>query len=286
MPQHRDEQDNTEQIAEWNGALGQRWAEAQREIDAIVAGFGSAALQHAAARQGERAVDIGCGCGDISMALARQVGEQGAVLGVDVSRPMLQVARQRAAQAGLRQLDFREADASTAPLPQDCDLLFSRFGVMFFADPVAAFAHLRGALRPGGRLVFVCWRAPRDNSWAMAPLSAARAALGITPVPADPLAPGPFAFADGERTRSLLQAAGFAGIELERVDLPIVLGATAREAAASAVRVGPVSRLVREAGDEHLPTILQAIERELEAKAVDGVVQLTGSVWRVSAGRT
>jgi len=278
--------DNAEQIAEWNGTLGQRWAESQRETDAVVAAFGEAALQRAAARPGERVIDIGCGCGDTALALARQVGETGQVLGVDVSQPMLAVARQRAAAAGLRQLRFDEADASVAPLAAGIDLLYSRFGVMFFADPVAAFKHLHAALRPGGRLVFVCWRAPRDNSWAMAPLVAARKVLGITPPPADPLAPGPFAFADGERTRSILADAGFSGIELQRVDAPIRLGATAREAAEGAVRVGPTARLAREAGPEHLPAILQGIERALAAQAAsDGQVSLGGSTWLVSASR-
>lgn len=275
--------DNAEQIAEWNGALGQRWAESQRETDAVVAAFGQAALQRAAAQPGERVIDIGCGCGDTSLELARRVGEGGRVLGVDVSRPMLEVARARAAAAGLRQLDFDEADASAAPLPVGSDLLYSRFGVMFFADPLAAFVHLRAALRPGGRLVFVCWRAPRDNAWAMAPLMAARRALGITPPPADPLAPGPFAFADGERTRSILADAGFAAIELQRVDAPIRIGATPREAAEAAVRLGPTARLVREVGTDHLPAILQGIERELASQAAaDGQVSLGGSTWLVS----
>lgn len=275
--------DNAEQIAEWNGALGQRWAESQRETDAVVAAFGQAAMQRAAAQPGERVIDIGCGCGDTSLELARRVGEGGRVLGVDVSRPMLEVARARAAAAGLRQLDFDEADASAAPLPVGSDLLYSRFGVMFFADPVAAFVHLRAALRPGGRLVFVCWRAPRDNAWAMAPLMAARRALGITPPPADPLAPGPFAFADGERTRSILADAGFAAIELQRVDAPIRIGATPREAAEAAVRLGPTARLVREVGTDHLPAILQGIERELASQAAaDGQVSLGGSTWLVS----
>lgn len=278
--------DNAEQIAEWNGALGQRWAESQRETDAVVAGFGLAALQHAAVQPGERVIDVGCGCGDTAIELAHRVGEGGRVLGVDVSRPMLQVARERAAQAGLRQLSFDEADASVAPLPAGTDLLYSRFGVMFFADPVAAFMHLHAALRPGGRLVFVCWRPPRDNGWAMAPLVAARKVLGITPPPADPLAPGPFAFADGERTRAILAAAGFADIALQRVDAPIQLGSTPRAAAEGAVRVGPTARLVREAGAEHLPAILQGIERELAAHAAaDGQVSLGGSTWLVSASR-
>ena len=276
--------DNTEQIAEWNGALGQRWAESQRETDAVVAAFGQAALQHAAAQPGERVIDIGCGCGDTALELARRVGEGGRVLGVDVSRPMLEVARARAVAAGLRQLDFDEADASSAPLPAGTDLLYSRFGVMFFADPVAAFVHLRTALRPGGRMVFVCWRAPRDNPWAMAPLMAARRTLGITPPSADPLAPGPFAFADAERTRSILADAGFAGVELQRVDAPIRIGATPREAAEAAVRLGPTARLVREVGTERLPAILQGIERELGSHAAsDGQVSLGGSTWLVSA---
>ena len=278
--------DNAEQIAEWNGALGQRWADARREVDATVAAFGAVALQRARVDAGERVVDIGCGCGDTSIELAQRVGAAGRVLGIDVSRPMLEVARGRAAAAGLHQLSFSEADASSATLPADHDVLYSRFGVMFFADPSAAFAHLRGALRPGGRLVFVCWRAPRDNGWAMTPLVAARKALGITPPPADRLAPGPFAFADGERVRGILHAAGFAGIELQQVDAPIALGATPREAAESALRVGPTARLVRDAGPEHRPAILQAVERELAAlAAADGQVSLSGSSWVVSATR-
>ena len=277
-------QDNADQIAEWNGALGQRWAESQREIDAIVAAFGAAALQRAGVEPGERIVDIGCGCGDTSIELARRAGAAGRVLGVDVSQPMLQVARERAAAAGLHQLSFSEADASSAVLQADNDLLYSRFGVMFFADPSAAFTHLRAALRPGGRIVFVCWRAPRDNGWAMAPLVAARKALGITPPPADPLAPGPFAFADGERVRGILERAGFDHIELQRVDAPIVLGATPRAAAESALRVGPTARLVRDAGPEHLPAILMGVEREFAAlAAADGQVSLGGSTWVVSA---
>src|SRR6266550_4687334 len=200
--------DNSEQIAEWNGALGQRWVAMQQEIDRIVVPFGDAALKAAAPQPGERVIDIGCGCGDTSIEIARIVGAAGAVLGIDVSQPMLEVARSSGALAKCAHLTFRDGDASEAELPTNTDLLFSRFGVMFFSQPAQAFSHLRQSLRPGGRCVFVCWRAPRDNAWAMTPLSAARTAMGVTPTPADPNAPGPFAFADADRVRALLSGAG------------------------------------------------------------------------------
>ena len=276
--------DNAEQIAEWNGVQGRCWAEGRRDTEGVVAAFGAAALRAAAARSGERVIDIGCGCGDTSLVLADQVGRSGAVLGVDVSQPMLAVARERAAQAGLGWLDFREADASVAELPGGTDLLYSRFGMMFFSRPAPAFAHLRGALRAGGRCVFVCWRAPRDNPWAMAPLVAARSALGITPAPADPLAPGPFAFADDARVRAILTEAGFVDIDVQRVDSAVQLGADARAAAERALRIGPTSRLLREVGAEHEPMLRDAIERALRPHAAaDGAIRLSGSSWIVSA---
>jgi SAM-dependent methyltransferase len=276
--------DNSEQIAEWNGALGQRWVAMRQEIDAFVVPFGDAALKAAAPQPGERVIDVGCGCGDTSIELARMVGATGAVLGIDVSQPMLAVARSRGALADCAHLAFRDGDASEAALPANTDLLFSRFGVMFFSQPSPAFSHMRKSLCAGGRCVFVCWRTPRDNPWAMTPLSAARAAMGITPAPADPNAPGPFAFADEERLRAILSGAGFGAIDVQRFDVAISLGATPRAAADRAMQIGPVSRLVRESGVEHLPIILDAVERALAPLAApDGHVRLNGSTWIVSA---
>jgi len=274
--------DNAEQIAEWNGVQGERWATLRQETNRIVTPFGERAMAALAARPGERVVDVGCGCGDTSIDLARRVGAAGSVLGVDVSAPMLDVAR--ALGAELPHLAFRECDAASAALPAGTDLLYSRFGVMFFADPPAAFAHMRGALRPGGRCVFACWRAPRDNAWTMVPISAARAALGITPPPADPNAPGPFAFADDGRVRGILEAAGFGAINVERFDASVVLGATPRAAAEAMTRIGPVARLVREVGIEHQPTVAAAVEKALVSYAAsDGPVTLQGSAWIVTA---
>jgi SAM-dependent methyltransferase len=276
---------NQDQIAEWNGVLGQGWAAMQAEIDGIVGPFGEEALRVAAARPGERAIDIGCGCGDTSIRLARAVGERGSVLGIDVSRPMLDVARQRAAQEGLdATLTFTDADASSAALPGAVDLLYSRFGVMFFDRPAEAFAHLRQALKRGGRCVFVCWRRPSDNPWAMTPLAAARKALNVTPAPTDPTAPGPFAFADDDRVRTLLTEAGFESISIERFDTSVILGASPRAAADSSLRMGPTARLAREVGEQHAATIRHAVESALSPFAgEDGRVRLTGSTWIVSA---
>lgn len=276
--------DNSEQIAEWNGVLGERWVAMRQDIDRVVMPFGEAALKVAAPRPGERVIDIGCGCGETSIEIARRVGRTGSVLGIDVSQPMLSFARTRGAPVDAARLAFEEGDAAEAELPDDTDLLFSRFGVMFFSQPPAAFRHLRKSLVNGGRCVFVCWRTPRDNAWAMTPLVAARQAMAVSPDPPDPNAPGPFAFADEARLRSILSEAGFADIELRRFDHVISLGATPHEAAERAAQIGPVARLVREVGVEHLPRILDAIERALTPLAgPDGEVGLNGSTWIVSS---
>jgi SAM-dependent methyltransferase len=196
---------------------------------------------------GETLLDVGCGCGDTSLELARRVGAEGEVLGLDISAPMLDVARRRAKEDGARGLEFREADAQTAALPGGRDAVFSRFGVMFFADPVAAFRNLRRALRPGGRLVFVCWRPLAENLWMRLP---AETAAGLVPPapPPEPGAPGPFAFADPDRVRRILAEAGFAGIEITPHDEAIG-GLDLEGTVEMSFRVGPLGAILRERPD-------------------------------------
>ena len=276
--------ENVEQIADWNGVVGQQWAALQSNLDAMIMPFGKAALDVANVRLGYRVIDVGCGCGDTSIELARKVGESGAVLGVDVSQPMLGVARTRAAAEQLVHLSFEHADAADAELPLGNDMLFSRFGVMFFGHPVAAFRQMRKSLRPNGRSVFVGWRTPRDNPWAMTPLIAARNVLNITPEPADPFAPGPFAFASEERLRGMLADAGFDGIDVQRFDAEVLLGFSPRAAAEGAARIGPVARLLREVGSIHTATVLDAVEISFASSAkADGRIMMNGSTWIVSA---
>jgi SAM-dependent methyltransferase len=277
-------EDNSAQIEEWNGRLGETWAAEQEVLDGLTAPFGEAAIGAANPRPGERVIDIGCGCGDSSLSLARAVGEDGRVLGVDVSRPMLEVARRRAKAAGLANATFEQADASSAGLPEGQDLLYSRFGVMFFAAPAPAFAHLRRSLKGNGRMAFICWRAPRDNPWATVPVMAGRQALGIEGAPSDPFAPGPFAFADDSRVRGILLEAGFRDVKAERFDGVMPLGSSPRSAAEATARIGPLGRLVRESGPEHLPKILDAVEKALAPLAAkDGSVAPPAGAWVVTA---
>ncbi|WP_434416094.1 class I SAM-dependent methyltransferase [Nannocystis pusilla] len=280
--------DNSQMIADWNGRVGEGWRVHQERLDDMMAAYGEAVLRAAAARPGERVLDIGCGAGDTALALARAVQPGGAVVGVDVSSPLLERARERAAAAGL-DLELRHADASVADLgPGAYDLLFSRFGVMFFADPVAAFTHLRAAARPGARLVFVCWRAAADNDWVVLPQRALRDVVPPLPPP-DPEAPGPFSFGARERVERILGAAGFHAVSIAPFDAPLRFGrgdtpeAAVDDAVAQALDVGPVSRLLAGQPDDVRARGLAAVRAAFAAHAGPTGVIIRGAAWIVTA---
>jgi SAM-dependent methyltransferase len=270
---------NTDQIAYWNDAAGRTWAEFQAALDRQVEPLGARVVEVLAPAAAERFLDIGCGCGQTTLELAKRVGPLGAVLGVDISQPMLAVARERA--AGLPQASFLEADAQTHPFEAGTyDAIHSRFGVMFFQDPGAAFANLRRALKPGGRLAFVCWRSPAENPIMILPMVAAAAHLPPTDPPA-PGAPGPFAFADGDRLRGLLAGAGFRDIAVEPQDM--AAGGNDLDGAVNlALRVGPLGSILRER-PELRPAVVADVRSALEAHLVDGRVYLPSATWIVSA---
>ena len=276
--------ENRQQIQEWNGAQGEAWVRWHDETEQVVAAFGAAALAVADPRPGERVLDVGCGCGTTTFELARRVGPEGHVLGIDVSRPMLEEARRRAEGARLPHIAFTEGDAARTAFPTDRDLSYSRFGTMFFDDPVAAFRHLRTALRPGGRVVWLAWRTPRDNPWATMGVSAARAALGVAAPPTDPNAPGPFALADEDRARTLMIDAGYVDVRFERRDRTIPIGASAADAAQRMLHLGPTARFAREQDPARIPEILAAVQAALMPLAdATGAVHATGSAWIIHA---
>jgi SAM-dependent methyltransferase len=232
---------NAQQIEYWNGPAGERWASLQEKIDLHMEAITEAVLDFAAVQEGERILDIGCGCGTSTFLLAFKTGRDGTAAGLDISIPMLNVARARA-MAQNAGVIFVEGDAAHYDFQAVFDLVFSRFGVMFFADPIRAFANIGKALTPSGRLVFVCWRSMAENIWASAPMNAAKHLLPPQ-VPADPFAPGPFALSDGARLRSLLASANYSHVEIEPFDCTMNMGATLDEAAAEVLNVGPLARL-------------------------------------------
>jgi SAM-dependent methyltransferase len=279
---------NAEQRTFWNEQAGPLWVAHQERLDRQIGPHGEVALARLAPKPGERVVDLGCGCGDSALALGRAVGPGGRVLGVDVSEPMLARARERAAAAGLANVEFRQADVQIAPLePGGFDAAFSRFGVMFFADPVAAFANVRRALRPGGRLAFVCWRPVAENPWVRVPMAAAATLVALPPPPPEGT-PGPFAFGDSGRVRRILAEAGYEAVEVEPADLPMHPGGGDPDEAASLfLDVGPLAFALREAGaDEALRAkVHEAVRQAAAAHVREGRVELGSAIWLVRARR-
>jgi SAM-dependent methyltransferase len=274
---------NEAEITYWNSAAGRHWVERQQSQDIVLRPILQATLERAQPRQGERVVDIGCGTGASAIALAEGVGPSGQVLGVDVSAPMLARAAERLPSGA--PVKFVRADATTYRFePATFDLLFSRFGVMFFAEPARAFANLRTALKPSGRLAFACWRKFDENPWLQVPLRAALEHIPPLPRPG-PEDPGPFSFASEQRVRRILADAGFQSVILEQgdFDLDIACGGGIEEAVEAAIAIGPTSRVLQDQGPETRAAVAMSIRRALQPYQRDKQVALAGAIWLVTA---
>jgi SAM-dependent methyltransferase len=279
------EHQNPEQDAYWNEQAGPQWVRFQDVLDGMLHPLGEAALDALAPVDGEHALDVGCGCGHTSLALARRVAPHGSVTGIDLSAPMLERARERAAEEGLAGTTFLQADAQTHAFPRgSLDLLYSRFGVMFFSDPVGAFRNMRPALREEGRLAFVCWQAAMDNAWLMTTVTVAM--KYITLDPPDPEAPGPFAFANADRVRNILAQSGFADVAVDGLRSKIVIGAgrPTEETVAFLVRLGPVGRLIAagEIDEATIEKIKDDLGAALEPFVTDDGIVMDASNWIVT----
>lgn len=274
---------NADQIAYWNGPGGQLWAERQQRQDALLAPVSGILIDRAAAKAGEQVLDVGCGCGSTSRAFAEAVGPAGHVLGIDISAPMLAQARQLVPPAAA--VDFLLADATVHAFgPASIDLLVSRFGVMFFAEPAVSFANLRKAMRASGRLAFACWREPRDNPWMIAPLQAAYKHVPKLPQ-LGPDDPGPYSFASEARVHRILGEAGFADIAMERCDLSLDLavGQGLDAAVKSALEIGPAHRALEGQPADLVAAAAKSIREALAPFASGQAVALPASIWIVTA---
>ena len=278
--------DNADQIAQWNNISGPRWVAQQAQMDAQLEALGEAGLARLAPRPGWRVLDIGCGCGSTSLRLAELVGPGGHVTGLDVSRVMLDRARERLVEDGVAHVAFVQADAQThrfagAPF----DALYSRFGVMFFADPEAALRNLRAALVPGAPVAFVAWRPMALNPWMAIPLAAAQRQVPVAPSPPPPPhAPGPFGFADDARTLDLLTRAGFLDAAAEPLDATLLLagGADLATTVEQCLQLGPCAAILRE-HPAQVGAVRDAVREALRPYVTAAGVALPAAVWIYTA---
>src|SRR4051794_18371939 len=255
------------------------WAEVREPLELQLAPLGRRALAALAPHPGESVLDIGCGGGETALDLARSVAPDGTVVGIDLSAAVLAFA-QRAAK-GCERVRFVQADAQVFPFePSSFDAAFSRFGVMFFTDPTAAFINIRRSLRPHGRLAFVCWRALEENPLDILPLRAASAYLPLQPAH-DPNAPGPFAFANPNRVHGVLEDAGFREIEIVAHDALVGSG-DLDTMLAVCTRVGALGKILRE-NPELRATTLPAVRAALAAHDGPDGVRLRAATWIVTA---
>ena len=270
----------------WNTVAGPRWVASpgfreRRNQESL-------ALLLACLRLagGESVLEIGCGTGAVTLPLAQAVGEHGRVVSVDISEPMLTAARQRVAESGTHNVTLLLGDAQVMALEQAAfDVVTSRMGVMFFADPVAAFRNMCGALRPGGRLVFACWAPLEENRHWLISYDIALRHLG-PPAPSIAREPGPLAFGNPDYIRQVLAAAGFAEVTVERAH-PTIIGGSPEEESRQALMMGPTARLIeaKQPSDATRQAIASEVAAAFAAEASAGPIRLPATIFLVTARR-
>ncbi len=281
------EQEDTAFVTFWNEVLAPKFIRFKHILVDGLTQHSEAIFPNLPVKPGDRVLDVGCGFGDTAIKLARLVGPDGKVVGVDCCDAFLDMARVDAERTGLANLSFMRGDAEIA-LPQDSfDVVFARFGTMFFANPVAGLRNMRRALRPGGRMVHIVWRNRADNPW----LSMAKdVVLEYLPQPGDDAqtcGPGPFSMANQEMVTAMMRSAGYTDIDFQRVDAPVLVGNDVDDAIAFQLAIGPAGEVFREAGDlaeARRPEIETALAKAIEAQKLgaDGIV-MDSSSWVISA---
>jgi len=271
-------------MSEWESDEGEHWATNADRYSRMLSAYGDIVASAASLQAGQRVLDIGCGNGDLTVAAANEVGPTGSVLGVDLSPAMLSVARSRANHAGLGNVTFEASDVGVVqPAVTDFDVAVSRFGVMFFSDPAAAFAHIRSLMRPGGRLVFVCWQDLFANEWMITPGAAVAGVLGMPGSGAEPGAPGPFAFADPDRPLSVLQTAGYTNPTAEAVTADLWMGENAAAVARFMRTTGMGRAMFANASPELAELAVAKVTEALEPFESDTGVTMAGAAWLITA---
>jgi ubiquinone/menaquinone biosynthesis C-methylase UbiE len=278
---------NAEAIQAWDGPLFERFSQYRELVTTGLGNHGEAALALFPPQAGQRVLDIGCGFGDTTQRIAGMVGPEGEAVGVDAAPKFIEASRKDAAEAGVSNTRFETVDVQTGELGGPYDMAFSRMGVMFFANPVQALRNIRGALKPGARLVAVVWRIREDNDWMY---RAQTIVEGIVSRPEEydepTCGPGPFSMANADTVTGQLKSAGFSDIELHRSDLPILIGHDLNEAIEVVMAIGPAGEILRLQGDR-----AAHLHGQVHSALEDGLAEYTGpdgvrapaSTWIVSA---
>jgi SAM-dependent methyltransferase len=278
---------NAEAIEAWDGPLFDRFVQYREIVVAGLGNHGDAALRLYPPDTGGRVLDIGCGFGDTTQQLARLVGPEGFAVGVDAAPRFIDAARQEATEDGVENVRFEVADVELTKFTERYDMAFSRFGTMFFANPVAALRNVRNALEPGGKLVMVVWRAKAENDWLYRAQTITERFVAKPEDYDEPTCgPGPFSMANADTTSGILLSAGYAEIGLRRLDLPINMGADLDQAIEIVMALGPAGEILRLAGDRaahlHEP-IREALREGLAEWATPEGIIAPASTWIVSA---
>jgi SAM-dependent methyltransferase len=275
---------NREQDEYWNGEEATHWVAHIDRYDAMLDPFDGHLFGRADIHGTDTVADIGCGCGATTLAAAG-LAPDGLAFGIDLSGPMLDLAAQRARQRVVDNVRFERGDAGSYRFdPGGFDHALSRFGVMFFADPVAGFSNVARALRPKGTFTFVCWQAMARNDWIAIPGAAAAAHVPLPPL-ASGDAPGPFSLSDPDRINAVLGEAGFPKVDIGPVEEALVLGASVEDTVAFLARTGMGRALLANADDATRARALAAVADTLAAHMVDDRVELGSRAWLVSARR-
>lgn len=273
-------QPNQAQSDLWNSRGGEVWVEQQQLLDRLFLPF-ERLLSKAVAASGARSIlDIGCGAGATTLAAARRLAPEGRCTGLDISAPLITAARRRAEAEGLTNAHFIAGDAQDhAFAPHSFDAVISRFGVMFFDDPTAAFANLRRAARDGGDLTFIAWRGMAENPFMVAAEQASAPYLPAL-APREPAAPGQFAFADAQRIRDILKPE-WSDIDIQPLDVPCTLSPD--DLTTYAARMGRVGQMLPDLDEATRTTVMQAVNQAFEPFMIDGVARFTAACWLVRA---
>jgi SAM-dependent methyltransferase len=277
---------NDEFTAFWNNVLAAKFERFRNILLDGLSFHSDVPLRTLEIARGAKVLDVGCGWGDTAIELAKKVGPAGSVLGLDCCDAFLEKGRRDAERAGLANVRFVAADVQTYRFEPVYDFCFSRFGMMFFANPVAAMRNVRSALKPGGRLMFITWRPIGDNAWAEIPK---KLMLGFLPPPAEDAqtcGPGPFSMASVDVVGAQLKAAGFEDVQFKRVDGDIMVGETVEQALEFQLALGPAGEIFREAGplaEKRRPEIESALRAELARHQRDDKVYMRSGSWTITA---